>query len=55
MDVDRKLLAKRELDDGLILSTPEEGDRAAHDRRGESEQRSDHHSILLAAGVKWEA
>ena len=54
MDVDRKLLAKRELDDGLILSTPEEGDRAAHDRRGESEQRS-HHSILLAAGVKWEA
>ena len=55
MDVDRKLLAKRELDDGLILSTPEEGNRAAHDRRGESEQRSEHHSILLAAGLEWEA
>jgi hypothetical protein len=31
MDVDSQLLAKRELHDGLILSTPEEGDRAAYD------------------------
>jgi hypothetical protein len=55
MDVDGQLLAKCELHDGLVLSTPEEGDRAAHDRSDESEQRPEHHAILLAAGIEWES
>ena len=54
MDVDGQLLAKRELHDGLVLSTPEESNRAAHDRSDESKQRPEHHSILVAAGVEWE-
>ena len=53
MDVDGQLLAKRALHDGLILSTPEEGDRAAQ-IEDESEQRPEHHSILVAAEVEWE-
>ena len=37
MDADRKLLAKRALYDGLILTTPDEGDRATHDRSDKSQ------------------
>jgi hypothetical protein len=55
MDVDRELLAKRKLHDGLVLSTPDEGDRAAHDRCDESEQRPEHLPILLAVGAEWGA
>src|SRR5262245_978015 len=54
MDVNGKLLPKRKLDKGLVLSTSEEGDRAARDQSDESEQRPEHCSILLAAGVEWE-
>ena len=54
MDVDGQLLAKRKLDDGLVLSTPEEGDCAAQHRSDESEQRPEHHPILLAAGAERE-
>jgi hypothetical protein len=43
MDVDRELLAKRKLHEGLVLSIPEEGARAAHDRCDQSEQRPEHH------------
>src|SRR5258705_6554692 len=55
MDVDGQLLAKRELHDGLVLSTPEEDDRAAHDRSDEREQRPEHHAIPLAAGIEWKS
>jgi hypothetical protein len=54
MNVDGELLAKRELDDGLILSASEKRDPAAYDRNNEGEQRPEHHPILLAAGVEWE-
>ena len=40
MIVDRELLAKRQLDDGLLLATPGEGDDAAKDRDQQDEQRS---------------
>ena len=42
VNVDGQLLAKRQLYDGLILSAPQYGDRAAHDRTDESQKRAEH-------------
>jgi len=54
VNVDGQLLAKCQLHDGLVLASPEERNRATHHRSDESEQRPEHHSILLVAGVEWE-
>ena len=55
VNVDSQLLAKCKLHEGLVLATPEDCDRAAPDRCDESEQRPEHHPILLAAGVERES
>ena len=39
MGVDRELLAEGQLDHGLVLTTPKEGDGAAKDRDPEGDQR----------------
>jgi hypothetical protein len=39
MGVDRELLTKCELDDGLVLAAPEEGENAPEDRDRESRCR----------------
>ncbi len=47
MIVDRELLAKRQLDDGLLLATPGEGDDAAKERDQQDEQRSHGSRMVL--------
>ena len=47
MIVDRELLAKRQLDDGLLLATPGEGEDAAKERDHQDEQRSHGSRMVL--------
>ena len=53
MDVDGKLLAERQLHDGLALATPKESEGAAQHASDEGEQRPKHRRILVASGVGW--
>jgi hypothetical protein len=55
MVVDRELLAKRELDDGLVLATPEQGEDAPEDRDRERRcgrhRESDPARVLVGEGA----
>jgi hypothetical protein len=51
---DRKLLAERQLDDGLALAASEEAERAAKHANDEGEQRPKRRRILAAGVVEWE-
>jgi hypothetical protein len=54
MGVDRELLTEGQLDDGLALAAPDEGQGAAQYGSDEAEQRPKHRPILIAAGAEWE-
>src|SRR5262249_42819949 len=54
VNVDGQLLAECQLYDRLVLATSEKSDRAAHDRCDESQERPEHHPILIAVGIEWE-
>jgi hypothetical protein len=55
MDVDRELLSKRELDDGLLLATTKESEDAPEDRDRESRCRPHRAPILLESAMRGEA
>lgn len=55
MGVDRELLAKRELHDGLILATTKESEDAPEDRDRESRCRPHRAPILLESTIGREA
>ena len=55
MDVDRELLAERELHDGLVLATTKESEDAPEGRDRESRCRPHRATILLESTMRREA